>query len=305
MNNSLLKKTITEPDKCGCTPEMVNNQLRLIQELLAQYLCSLTMTSVQTNEAIKDIIYQPICMDDISISGMSHYYEHYSILAGYSGQEWSDLIRRYGISGDQAIFWGTEIKNFIEKYTYRNQEGKTIILDYNRFPKQLLRPSVTMLLSFNYTFVADMYCLPQIGFPIHIHGDLQSYNNIIFGYGDELDDDYKSFLKLDDNECLRNIKSIKYLESGNYRSMLAFIESAPYQIYIMGHSCGKSDRTLLNTLFEHKNCVSIKPYYYRKEDGSDNYLDIVQNICRNFTDMKLMRDRVVNKTHCEPLPQSK
>ncbi len=27
----------------------------------------------------------------------------------------------------------------------------------------------------------------------------------------------------------------------------------------------------------------------------------VQNISRNFTDMKLMRDRVVNKTYCEPL----
>ena len=74
----------------------------------------------------------------------------------------------------------------------------------------------------------------------------------------------------------------------------------------MGHSCGNSDRTLLNTIFEHKNCISIKPYYHkRKKDGKDNYLDIVQNISRNFTDMKLMRDRVVNKTYCEPLPQVK
>lgn len=64
---------------------------------------------------------------------------------------------------------------------------------------------------------------------------------------------------------------------------------------------GDSDRTLLNTLFEHRNCVSIKPYYYVKEDGTDNYLDIIQNISRNFTDMKLMRDRVVNKTYCESI----
>ena len=79
------------------------------------------------------------------------------------------------------------------------------------------------------------------------------------------------------------------------------INSTPYQVYIMGHSCGNSDRTLLNTLFEHKNCISIKPLYYIKEDGSDNYLEIIQNISRNFTDMKLMRDRVVNKTYCERL----
>ena len=84
-------------------------------------------------------------------------------------------------------------------------------------------------------------------------------NRLVHSYGDELDDDYKNFLKQSDNECLRNIKSIKYLESNNYRNLLQFIESAPYQVYIMGHSCGNSDRTLLNTLFEHQNCVSIKP----------------------------------------------
>ena len=103
------------------------------------------------------------------------------------------------------------------------------------------------------------------------------------------------------SQKIRNVKSIKYLESDSYRNVLAFIESAPYQVCIMGPSCGNSDRTLLNTLFEHKNCISIKPYYYKKEDGTDNYLELVQNISRNFTDMKLMRDRVVNKTYCETL----
>ena len=94
-------------------------------------------------------------------------------------------------------------------------------------------------------------------------------------------------------------------ESDNYRKLLEFIEYAPYQIYIMGHSCGTSDRTMLNTLFEHRNCVSIKPFYYEKDDGSENYLEIVQNISRNFTNMKLMRDRVVNKQYCTSLPQIK
>ena len=78
-------------------------------------------------------------------------------------------------------------------------------------------------------------------------------------------------------------------------------ESSPFQIYIMGHSCGNSDRTLLHTLFEHKNCISIKPYYHVYEDGTDNYIEIVQNISRSFNDMALMRDRVVNKTYCESM----
>ena len=36
-------------------------------------------------------------------------------------------------------------------------------------------------------------------------------------------------------------------------------------------------------------------------NGFDLAHELVQNISRNFTDMKLMRDRVVNKTYCEPL----
>lgn len=126
-------------------------------------------------------------------------------------------------------------------------------------------------------------------------------NSVIFGYGDELDNDYRTIVNKNENKFLDNIKSIKYLEAENYRKLLSFIESEPYQIVIMGHSCGNSDRTLLNTLFEHKNCVSIKPYYYKIDENNDKYIELIQNISRNFTDMKLMRDRVVNKTYCEPL----
>ena len=133
--------------------------------------------------------------------------------------------------------------------------------------------------------------------------------SVIFGYGDELDERYKEIKNQNNNVFLRNIKSIRYLESDNYRKMLQFIDAAPFQIYIMGHSCGNSDRTLLNTLFEHKNCISIKPFYYtwteKDKDGNeqvkDNYLEIIQNISRNFTDMKKFRDRVVNKLYCKEI----
>ncbi len=169
--------------------------------------------------------------------------------------------------------------------------------------KKYLSPSEILLLNFNYTSTADLYIPEGSEFKVnHIHSELGNEKNpIIFGYGDELDDDYKEIAKLNDNDYLKNIKSIRYLETDNYRKLLSFIDSAPFQIYIMGHSCGNSDRTLLNTLFEHRNCVSIKPFYYEKPDGTDNYIEIVQNISRNFNDMRLMRDRVVNKTYCRPL----
>ena len=172
-------------------------------------------------------------------------------------------------------------------------------------PEKRHLPNRILLLNFNYTKTAELYCSKDMYTIIinQIHGEVAKPESVIFGYGDEMDEKYKEIVNKNDNHLLGNIKSIKYLETDNYRKMLEFIESDSYQVCIMGHSCGNSDRTLLNTLFEHRNCVSVKPYYHKKEDGTDNYLDLVQNISRNFNDMKLMRDRVVNKVYCKPLTE--
>lgn len=69
----------------------------------------------------------------------------------------------------------------------------------------------------------------------------------------------------------------------------------------MGHSCGNSDRTLLNTLFEHPNCISVKVYYHQREDGTDDYSQLIRNLTRNFNDKAAMRDKVVNKEGSMPL----
>lgn len=139
-----------------------------------------------------------------------------------------------------------------------------------------------------------------------IHGEIGNINEnkINFGFGDEMDDDYKIIENLDDNEYLKNFKSFQYSQNSNYKKLLDFVESdQKFQVYIMGHSCGLSDRTLLNTIFEHNNCRSIKIFYHLKKDGTDNYTEITQNISRHFNKKKLMREKIVNKTLCKPLPQ--
>lgn len=266
----------THSDNNTISIEQLNHQLEYLRKLLIQYLKSLQYSN-QGNEDISNIIYGAFNPDDISVSSQDAYNTH------------------------------------CENYGTIIPDGKDVEVKFGN--KRFSNPCKVLLLNFNYTPIAIAYLLVQIeglknGDDIKaeinfIHGDITKPRSLIFGYGDELDDTYNSLLKIEENEYLRFIKSIKYLETDNYRKLLDFIESDSYQIYIMGHSCGNSDRTLLNTLFEHKNCVSIKPYYYQKPDGSDNYIEIIQNICRNFTDMKLMRDRVVNKTFCEPLPQVK
>ena len=173
-------------------------------------------------------------------------------------------------------------------------------VQYNFEEQKKLRPERIMLLSFNYTATAKNYNNFNLEHN-YIHGELEHPKNIIFGYGDELDRHYQDILDRNDNELLKNVKSVKYLETRHYHDMLEFLMSAPFQVLIMGHSCGNSDRTLLNTVFEHENCVSIKPFYHKWDDGTDNYLELVQNISRNFTNMRLFRDRVVNKEQCKTM----
>ena len=204
--------------------------------------------------------------------------------------EFNYKMEKYNMKGSK----GDDQKDY--KMLKEKLDMDNMIRRYSNF----FLPDNIMFLNFNYTNTLNRYVQDNNpNFKInHIHGKLSNPESIIFGYGDEMDENYKKLSDLNDNEYLKNFKSIKYLESDRYRKALQFMEAEPYQVYIMGHSCGNSDRTFLNTLFEHKNCVSIKPYYY-KDGDKDNYLDIVQNISRNFTDMKLMRDRVVNKTYCE------
>jgi hypothetical protein len=171
-------------------------------------------------------------------------------------------------------------------------------------------------LNFNYTPIAKIYSDllnkdDRIESKVnYIHGNLGNIieNKINFGFGDEMDDDYKMIENIDDNEYLKNFKSFQYLQNSNYNDLLRYIDSDKYQVSIMGHSCGLSDRTLLNTIFEHNNCRSIKVFYHETKDKEgnvvkDNYTDIIQNISRHFNKKKLMREKIVNKTLCKPLPQ--
>ena len=195
--------------------------------------------------------------------------------------------------------------NSFKEYDKMLHEGKMNFEDFEKFKKEIL------FLNFNYTSSLQSYTR-KINELLHcksrelkIHGELNSAKNKMnFGFGDEMDEDYKLIENLNDNEFLKNFKSFKYSQNNNYKNLLDFIDSEKFQIYIFGHSCGLSDRTLLNTIFEHNNCRSIKVFYHQRDDGSDNFTEIIQNISRHFTDKKEMRAKLVNKSLCEPLPQN-
>lgn len=306
-------KKIFKQDKCEYTcPVQLNEEWDLIRVYLAGYLKFIQADQIKP-ELVKDCIhkriYEPFNARDISNEGKDTFLqfldERWKKAENKENTERCNFCKKYGYSfrdmESDIEYYRNGINNLLLNHITNVETTANDIPDYYLLPDQIL------LLNFNYTKTADLYISNGSDFKInHIHGELDNDKNpIIFGYGDEMDEDYKTISNLNDNSYLTNIKSIRYLETDNYRQLLRFIDSAPYQIYIMGHSCGNSDRTLLNTLFEHNNCVSIKPYYYEwsdeNESRADNYIEIIQNISRNFNDMRLMRDRVVNKSYCRPL----
>ena len=172
-----------------------------------------------------------------------------------------------------------------------------------------------LFLNFNYTDTEKLYTKKKRGqkqvidenknIVIHIHGEVNNPDNpMIFGYGDELAVDFKDIENTNRNEFLENAKSIKYLETANYDDLLEFIKDE-YEVFIFGHSCGNSDRTLLNTIFENPNCTSIVPFFYKENKDKDNYSEIVKNISRSFTkdanSKSNLRKLVKKHKECEPL----
>ena len=145
-----------------------------------------------------------------------------------------------------------DANNFIFEHFDKLGGSKKII--------EKFQPEKTLFLNFNYTNTTLDYIneCNRIKYnnidnkisEIHIHGELNnSQNPIIFGFGDDVDKKYQEFEDLNDNRYLENFKSIAYLQTDNYKKLLEFIDSEEYQVFIFGHSCGISDRTMLNTIF--------------------------------------------------------
>ncbi len=167
-----------------------------------------------------------------------------------------------------------------------------------------------LFLNFNYTSTVELYIKNslnncQINY---IHGKLNDENNpIIFGYGDEMDTYYSKIERLNDNNFLNHFKSFGYFKTNNYQNFSGFIDSEKFAVYIMGHSCGLSDRILLNSIFEHPNCMSIKIYYYQKDDAKNDFFEKTQEISRHFKaeGKNNMRNMIVPFPNCVPLKKYK
>ncbi|HLF53201.1 AbiH family protein [Flavobacterium sp.] len=215
---------------------------------------------------------------------------------------------------DKLIRDSESIEEFLKEFP--ESYAKTIRYDLLKVLKDnnnMTKFDETLILNFNYTNTAEeLYSDKLKNYKtINIHGSLNDMENPInLGFGDEMHKRYSDIEEKNENEYLRLMKSFAYTNTDNYRELFNFIEDKVFQVHIMGHSCGISDRTLLNAIFENKNCKSIKVFYhnYDKKNSksqNDNYSEVVRNVSRHFNQKTLMRNKIVNKSLSSELPQFK
>jgi len=175
------------------------------------------------------------------------------------------------------------IKKYLERHLSQQQESFNQINELKEL-FSLFNERTTLVLNFNYTNTISKYIeeCNQIKL-INIHGELFNEKNpIIFGYAAS-DDESKKLIDYNDNELMRNIKKVNYNLTNNESELKNQLDNSPedFDIFILGHSCGLSDKLILNQIFNHERVNSIQVFYYNDNEG---YLQTAINIDRIIDD---------------------
>lgn len=164
-----------------------------------------------------------------------------------------------------------------------------------------------LMLSFNYTNLVNSYRdalneeLRLSAFTsICIHGTLSGKDDMIFGFGDEFDKRFSEFEELNNNALFKHVKSFGYVKTEEYRKLLQFVNGEKFEVHVLGHSCGLSDRTLLREIFDNNNCKRVKLFYYQKTDGTTDLDEKRFDLYRHFSDKARFRRIVSHQVSIMP-----
>lgn len=173
--------------------------------------------------------------------------------------------------------WGSSVPRGIDAGQSMNRKVLFLNFNYTTYLKDKVVEYVQNRVNDHFTTFES----------IQIHGDIKGkLDDVIFGVGDENKEYYSEIESLYDDDWLMSMKSFHYLRNENYQNLLGFIEDGNYEIYVIGHSCSITDRTLLNMLFENDSCQKIHVYHF---EGIESYLKTTYNIARNFNDKVRLR----------------
>lgn len=223
--------------------------------------------------------------------------EYYNLLLSVDTSDPSNIYRK-DVAKLNSDF--QRIKEELEAYLL-TQQSSNAIDSYKRLLKYLCN-SDSLLVNFNYTntikhLYADSVNHRKI---IHIHGELKNDSNpMVFGYS-AFDSECFKLIDKEENEYIKNIKRHQYKMADNEVRLKEFLnEKKDIEVSILGHSCGLSDKHILELMLNHKNVSSIRIYYY---DNRESYFNLQTNIFRIIKNYDTY-DRLVNFNDSTRMPQ--
>ena len=267
------------------------------------------------NYKFKCELFKNLCSKTIDLNWVDIESEYYSYLKSLYRELESTDFQTYGSIEKQVTSLNNDfefIKVKLMEYlntieSLKKNTIKDISIHFkNHFSEVHNEHEQVMFLNFNYTSTIEMYLkdLKHKQYKVnYIHGKLNDKENpIIFGYGDEIDSYYQKIENVNNNEYLKNFKSFGYFKTNNYQDFSRFIESNPFKVYVMGHSCGLSDRTLLNKIVEYDKCMEIEIFYYAKNNNENDYIEKTQELSRHFSAKSKHPMRIKIKSFLDSLP---
>jgi hypothetical protein len=172
------------------------------------------------------------------------------------------------------------------------------------------------IVNFNYTNTIEKYFSKNTNDEIknvninYIHGNLLE-NNIVFGYGNDKHKEYQEIKDLEINEFLENFKTFAYLKNNNYSKVYDDIldnnSIEDYVVFVLGHSLGATDKTLLEEIFNNNKCKKIHLFkradlFHNKEKLEKTFDDLVFSASRILNNEKDLRKKVLNYKDSEYFP---
>lgn len=190
------------------------------------------------------------------------------------------------------------IKNEFIKYlrnlnTEKVPELKAYKLLFSRFDDYVI-------LNFNYTSTIRKYVDPNT-IVIDIHGQLSDANeHIIFGYN-ATNEETESLRRFNDPYLVKNLKRYNYRNSDKedyFKTILNDLDEN-HEVWIVGHSCGFSDRLLLKQIFEAKNVDIIRVFYFNDQHDLRNKIVQIENI----SETDIVFPKIKNRKETLKMPQ--
>ncbi|MBN4070251.1 hypothetical protein JYT76_01055 [Olleya sp. AH-315-F22] len=235
------------------------------------------------------------------------------MLATYFSADWLDIESYYfnyinKISHNEIDVANREfevIKKYLEIYLSNQilEDGFNPMMEFYKIFEDG-NPESLLLLNFNYTPTLQKYfrgIAIKSKMILNIHGELNSKKNpMIFGYGDETNPQYKSIVNKDDNRWLTNLKRQQYNLANPYEQLIQVLnQGKKTEVFVIGHSLGMSDKSLLNQILDHDSVSTIKLYYYKDRKGYRKLNDNLSRIVNSNT----YNNKIVSLPNSKIIPQ--